>query len=144
MAAWVAIVLLAIVYFVYFSCTVKSSNGIDSKFFSFIVAIYMIVGLGLIGSTLFYTSAMHEMWGSSFDSATTRVSYLTFALLTGLLASSCFMIALIVCPEQTQLALTTGNTFSLLLPLAVMMYVHIKEFRMYRRQTSAVETPLQI
>lgn len=119
-------------YFVYFSSIVKTSDGIDFEFFSVVCAIYMIIGLGLIGSTYYYTNAMHSMWGSSFDSATTRVSLLTAALVIGLLASSGFMVALVLCPEKTQLALTTGNTFSLLLPLAVMMYVHIKEFRMHR------------
>ena len=84
----------------YFTMMVRRSDGIEWKFFSFFVAINIVIGLTLIISTLYYTNAMHEMWGSSFDSAITRVTSLTFALVLGLAASSGFMIALILCPEE--------------------------------------------
>lgn len=132
LTAWVFILVLAVVYFVYFTTLVIRSDGIEWRFFSSFVVIYLLISIVLAASTFFYSHAMHSMWGNCFDSAIKRVNILTIALVLGLLASSAFMIALVESPAEAQLALTTGNTFSLLLPLAVMMFVHIQEFRTYR------------
>ena len=128
---------LGIIYIVYYGLTVSRNNGIGPKFFIFIICLYCCEVIGLTGSSCHYTNKMTTRYGDSFDAVIRRVNQITVALVCGYLSSSGFLASLIILDDyssEVRLALTTCNQLSLLGPLAIIMYIHVYEVLIFRRQ----------
>ena len=79
----VLVVFFGILYLIYFSIAVKTSRGIYNSSLIIFVIFYIISVTFLTISTCYYSYKMKKLWGSAFEDAIRRVTYITFVLVLG-------------------------------------------------------------
>jgi hypothetical protein len=96
---FIAIVIIGVImllYIVYSSFLIMSTNGIHFTFFVIIICIYAVQIIALVASTVFYSYVMRKMWGDTFDYPIRRVKQISIALTIGYILSIIALTSLVI------------------------------------------------